>query len=164
MRIHIRAAFAVLTMGVSTLGLSAAVASAQDVFINEFHYDNDGIDTGEAIEVAGAPGTDLTGWSLVLYSGATGAVYDTVALSGVLAQSCTEPEIGVAVVSFPTNGIQNGSPDGIALVSPSGGVVQFLSYEGTFVAVGGPANGLLSADIGVSESKLPTTGGLRVTP
>ncbi len=158
MRIHIRAALAVLTMGVSTLGLSSAVASAQDVFINEFHYDNDGIDTGEAIEVAGVPGTDLTGWSLVLYNGSTGAVYDTAALSGVLPQSCTEPEIGVTVASFPTNGIQNGSPDGIALVSPLGGVVQFLSYEGTFVAVGGPANGLLSTDIGVSEPSATPIG------
>ena len=33
----------------------------------------------------------------------------------------------------------------------NGVVVQFLSYEGTFVAVGGPANGQTSTDIGVSE-------------
>jgi predicted extracellular nuclease len=31
-------------------------------------------------------------------------------------------------------------------------VVQFLSYEGTFTAVGGAANGMLSVDIGVSEN------------
>ena len=39
-------------------------------FINEIHYDNVGTDSGEAIEVAGPAGTDLTGWSLVLYNGA----------------------------------------------------------------------------------------------
>ncbi|HSG98015.1 MAG TPA: ExeM/NucH family extracellular endonuclease, partial [Woeseiaceae bacterium] len=41
--------------------------------------------------------------------------------------------------------------DGIALFDGST-VVQFLSYEGAFTAVGGPANGLTSTDIGVAES------------
>jgi hypothetical protein len=35
------------------------------VFINEFHYDNVGTDSKEAIEIAGIPGTDLTGWKIV---------------------------------------------------------------------------------------------------
>ncbi len=73
-----------------------------------------GTDAGEAIEVAGPAGTDLTGWSLVLYNGNGGAVYNTTALSGTI------PDLGagygVVVVSYPVNGIQNGSPDGIALV------------------------------------------------
>ena len=58
---------------------------------------------------------------------------------------------GTVVVDYPSNGIQNGSPDGIALVDASGAVMQFLSYEGTLTAVGGPADGLTSTDIGVSE-------------
>ena len=41
------------------------------VFINEFHYDNIGADTGEFIEIAGTAGTDLTGWSLIRYNGST---------------------------------------------------------------------------------------------
>ena len=49
------------------------------------------------------------------------------------------------------NGIQNGSPDGVALVNgPT--LVQFLSYEGSFTAVGGPADGVASTDIGVTET------------
>ena len=44
------------------------------------------------------------------------------------------------------------TPDGIALVNASSVVVQFLSYGGTFTAVNGPANGMLSTDIGVSEN------------
>ncbi len=40
-----------------------AYAVSTTVFINEIHYDNTGADTGEAIEVAGPAGTDLTGWS-----------------------------------------------------------------------------------------------------
>jgi DNA/RNA endonuclease G (NUC1) len=56
----------------------------------------------------------------------------------------------VVTVTYPSNGIQNGSPDGMALVSP-GGVVEFLSYEGSFTAVGGAAAGFGSSDILVSE-------------
>ncbi|WP_187176818.1 DUF5689 domain-containing protein [Algoriphagus sp. AK58] len=123
-------------------------AQAQQVFINEIHYDNSGTDTGEAIEIAGPAGTDLTGWSIVLYNGANGAVYNTRTLSGSIPDSGNG--FGFVVASYPTDGIQNGSPDGIALIN-NGTVVQFLSYEGTFTAVGGPANGLISTDIGVTE-------------
>ena len=55
------------------------------VFINELHYDNTGTDTGEAIEIAAPAGTDLTGWSIVLYNGSNGTVYDTDPLSGTVA-------------------------------------------------------------------------------
>ena len=40
-----------------------------EVFINEIHYDTAGTDVGEFIEIAGPAGTDLTGWTLVLYNG-----------------------------------------------------------------------------------------------
>ena len=58
---------------------------------------------------------------------------------------------GTVVINYPVNGIQNGSPDGLALVGPGDAVMQFLSYEGTLVAVGGPADGMTSTDIGVNE-------------
>ncbi len=127
----------------------AFVDPAGTVFVNEVHYDNTGTDEGEAIEVAGPAGTDLTGWSIVLYNGATGAVYDNDALSGSIPDQGAG--FGTVVITYPANGIQNGAPDGLALVSPSG-LVQFLSYEGAFTAVGGPADGLTSTDIGVSET------------
>ena len=49
--------------------------------------------------------------------------------------------------------IQNGAPDGFALVY-QGTVVdgQFLSYEGTLTATNGPVNGLTSVDVGAAES------------
>jgi predicted extracellular nuclease len=128
----------------------SARASSHHVWINEFHYDNASTDLGEAIEVAGVAGTDLTGWDIVLYNGSNGAVYDTDALSGTLANQ--QGGFGTAVINYPSNGIQNGGPDGIALVDAAGAVVQFLSYEGTFAAVGGAANGMTSTDIGVSQS------------
>ena len=61
--------------------LFSNVLLSQTVFINEIHYDNDGVDVGEAIEIAGPAGTNLSGWTLVLYNGATGAVYDTIILT-----------------------------------------------------------------------------------
>jgi len=125
-------------------------AAAQSVFINEFHYDNASTDAGEAIEVAGPAGTDLTGWTLVLYNGSNGTVYGTLALSGVLPNQ--QGGFGTSVVNLPVNGLQNGAPDGMALVDASNVVVQFLSYEGTFAAVGGAADGMLSTDIGVAEN------------
>ncbi len=131
----------------STIG-PHPVAAATSVFINEIHYDNAGTDTGEAIEVAGPAGTNLTGWSIVLYNGANGLVYDTDALTGVIPNQ--QNGLGTATISYPTDGIQNGSPDGIALVNGTT-VVQFLSYEGAFTALNGPATGMLSTNIGVTE-------------
>lgn len=116
------------------------------VFINEFHYDNPGIDAGEFIEVAGPAGTDLSGYSLVLYNGAGGAMYSTFPLAGILPNFMN----GFGTASIPAPGLQNGSPDGIALVNGTT-VVQLLSYEGTFVATNGPALGMTSTDIGVFE-------------
>ncbi len=123
---------------------------------SELHYDNSGTDVGEAIEVEGPAGTDLTGWSIVLYDGNGGTAYNTTPLSGTIASSCDGR--GVVVVNYPTNGIQNGSPDAMALVDAAGQVVEFLSYEGTFTAVGGPAAGKLSVDIGASEATSSPVG------
>lgn len=62
------------------------------------------------------------------------------------------------------SGLQNGSPDGLALIDGSGTVVQFISYEGSFVATSGPANGMISVDIGVSEESSTAVGdSLRLT-
>jgi hypothetical protein len=131
------------------------VAALPAVRFSEIHYDNAGTDANEAIEISGPPGTDLTGWSIVLYNGTGGAPYDTKTLSGQIPATCGTR--GVVVTNYAVNGIQNGSPDGMALVSPTG-VVEFLSYEGTFTAVGGPANGMVSVDISVSEAGNDSTG------
>jgi predicted extracellular nuclease len=129
---------------------------AQEVFINELHYDNTGTDTGEFIEIAGPAGTDLTGWSIVLYNGNNGSVYNSIMLDQALQDQGNGS--GFLKITYPTNGIQNGSPDGLALIDDTGTVIQFLSYEGSFAAVGGPADGFISEDIGVSESSSTPVG------
>ncbi len=132
-----------------------------DPRFSEIHYDNSGTDVGEAIEIEGPAGTDLTGWSVVLYNGdpASRASYNTRTLTGSIPALCDGR--GVVVLSYPANGIQNGSPDGLALVNAGGQVVEFLSYEGTFTALDGPAAGTVSTDIGVSESSSPVGQSLR---
>lgn len=127
----------------------AALPCTVPAFINEFHYDNSGADTGEFIEVAGPAGTDLTSWSLVLYNGASGASYNTIALSGTLPD---EGGSGFGTLSFSATGMQNGAPDGMALVDNTSTVQQFLSYEGAFIATNGPANTMMSVDVGVAET------------
>ncbi|MFD1716318.1 ExeM/NucH family extracellular endonuclease [Georgenia deserti] len=128
---------------------AAGVTTDGDVVVSELHYDNAGSDTGEAVEVEAPAGTDLTGWSIVFYNGNGGAPYATADLGPV-------GEAGVVVVEQA--GIQNGAPDGLALVDQAGEVVEFLSYEGEFTAVGGPADGLASTDIGVVESSSTPVG------
>lgn len=130
---------------------------AANVFINEIHYDNASTDVGEFVEIAGAADTDLTGWKIVLYNGANGQSYNTVTLGGTLGDQ--QNGFGTTSVSYPSNGVQNGNPDGIALIDNLGNVVQFLSYGGSFTATNGPAAGLTSVDIGITESSSSPAGG-----
>jgi DNA/RNA endonuclease G (NUC1) len=129
--------------------MMSSLAASQSVRISEIHYDNTGADVGEAVEVSAPAGTDLSGWRVVLYNGAGGASYGTLPLVGVMPATCGAR--GVVVLTGPTTGIQNGAPDGLALVSPADAVIEFLSYEGVFAATNGAATGLTSVDIGVAE-------------
>jgi hypothetical protein len=157
MNIYCWAFLATLALGL--VGKTHA-ASCTPVFINEFHYDNSGTDQGEFIEIAGPAGTNLNGWKIVLYNGSDGAQYDSIALSGTIVNEGS----GFGAIGFPRAGIQNGSPDGFALVDNYNQVVQFLSYEGTFTAVNGPAMNLMSTDVGVEEpSNTPVGDSLQLT-
>ena len=154
------------TIGTLTIagvaGLTATTAQADHIWINEFHYDNAGTDTGEFIEVGlrtpNGSGFTASDYSIVLYNGSNGSTYgstrsitDGTITSFPVAGSTST--ISLYTLMYPSNGIQNGSPDGIALVNTTNSSVeQFLSYEGTFTAVGGPADGLMSTDVGVAET------------
>ena len=118
-----------------------------DPFISEIHYDNDGADTGEFFEITASAGIDLANYTVELYNGSNGEVYNTVALSGVVPDEAN----ALGAVAFLVSGIQNGAPDGLALLDGDNNVMEFLSYEGAFTATNGAANGMMSTDIGVSE-------------
>jgi len=133
---------------------STAMGSFIDsqVFVNEFHYDNDGSDVDEFVEVV-APATfsDLASVALTLYNGGTGGAYGgPVALSSFTRRELLD---GFAFYTLDVS-LQNGAPDGLALAM-SDEVLQFLSYEGAFAATDGVAVGLTSTDIGVWQP--PTT-------
>lgn len=119
-----------------------------NAFINEIHYENQGPDKNEAIEIVGDGSLDLTGWLLHLYNGSNGKEYNSFNLKK---WSYIDTDANFGFLTIETTDIQNGSPDGIVL-SDGKSVIQFLSYEGTFTATEGIADGLKSIDIGVLES------------
>jgi len=143
------AAVTLVTTGV-VASVPALAAPPSTPYISEVHYDNAGTDAGEFVEVHVPPGASTVGWSIVLYNGSGGASYSTQPLPAVTVPAGGAP--ATAVVTYPSNGVQNGSPDGVALVSSSAAVIEFISYEGTFAATNGPAAGTTSVDIGVAEA------------
>ncbi|HAL92676.1 MAG TPA: hypothetical protein DCM68_06595 [Verrucomicrobia bacterium] len=149
--------------GLACVGMFTAAAIGQEpaVWLNEICYDPVGTDLGgtEWLEVAGPSGIDLSSYIVVLYNGVGGVPYNTTALSGAIDdEGCG---FGAVELVYATgNSLQNGAPDGIALANVSGGsttLVQFLSYEGAFTGVGGPADGVLSVNIGIQSGTTTNT-------
>jgi hypothetical protein len=79
----------------------------------------------------------------------------TFTMSGPIPIAGSASVITLFTFQYPSNGIQNGSPDGIALVNVTNNTVEsFLSYEGVFTATGSGVAGTLgvtSIDVGVFE-------------
>src|SRR5690606_37549631 len=120
------------------------------------HYDDatSSGDTGERIEVVATAGETLGSYRVYLYNGATATAavaYDNDLVPAGSLVSCGA-SVRIATISYPSNGIQNGPADGIALVNPGGQVVQFISYEGVIKASNGPAAGMTSLNLPVYES------------
>lgn len=153
-------------MPVLLTGVLACGSAQAEVFINEFHYDDSNAsgDLNEKIEVVATAGEDLSQYRIYLYNGSspTSAVtYDNDLLPAAVTRTCGA-SVKIAVVSYPSNGIQNGANDGFALVNGSGQVVQFLSYEGQIRASNGPASGRTSVNLPVSENASPVNTSLQL--
>ena len=133
---------------------SSAVAS---VWINELHYDNAGGDVDEGVEIAADFVMNATLLEVHAYNGSSSqlSVY-----SSWYEDSFSMAEVdGGSLIWFTNEGsLQNGAPDGIAIVY-DGSVVQFISYEGSpFTAADGAAMGMTSVDLGTSESSSTAVG------
>lgn len=128
-----------------------------DVFVNEIHYDNTSTDAGEFVEIAVGPGFTgpLSSVSLVLYNGSTGATYGSTHTLSTFAAGATTAS-GYRLFSKAISGLQNDT-DGMAVVV-NGAVLHFISYEGSFIATNGAADGLGSTDIGVEQTPVPEAG------
>ncbi len=123
-------------------------------WINEIHYDNSSSDVNEAVEIAGTSGTSLSGYKVIGYNGNGGGTYKTVNLSGTIPNQ----QAGLGTLNFSFSSMQNGAPDGLALVDDTGTVLEFISYEGSFTATNGDANGMTSVSIGVKETSSTPAG------
>ncbi len=140
--------------------LQASILSGK-IFINEVHYDNRGRDVDELIEVAMPVALStadvLRRLRVTLYHGSSGRPYGPrIVLEDFNFDPAADRD-GYRFFYRFYSSLQNGAPDGMALAFDSDAdgryeQVQFLSYEGSFAAVGGDANGLTSIDIGVAES------------
>jgi len=152
----------ITTFLVALLALFALNVSGQNAWINEIHYDNASTDVDEIVEVVieNAGSYTISDFEIDLYNGNGGSMYNSLVLS--------EYTVGNTVGDFTFyyfnytavgQSIQNGAPDGLSL-SYQGVVIpgQFLSYEGSFTATTGPAIGMTSVDIGVSETSSTPIG------
>src|SRR5690606_31116912 len=142
-----------------TLGLSMVWGqNTEDAWINEFHYSDAGADANEFVEITikNPENYDLTLLQVDLYNGNGGTSYDNKTLNNFTVGS-TEGNYTFYSYTYPSNGIQNGDPDGIAL-SYNGTLIQFISYGGSFSGSNGVANGVNSTDIGIAETSSTTDG------
>jgi predicted extracellular nuclease len=125
---------------------------SQQMWINEIHYDNTGGDVDEFVEVVledtfvGA----LSDIDVIFYNGSNGTMIVPTLPRTLDTFDVGATSNGFTVYSRIVSSIQNGAPDGIALVN-DGTVINFISYEGTMVASNGPAAGMTSVDILVFE-------------
>jgi len=139
------------TFGASTSNANVTVSTgANHLVINEVDYDQLGTDNTEYIEIFNPSATtiSLTGKTLYLVNGSDSAVYGTpIDLSSavsmapltylVVAGSGVTVPMGVPKIDpgWTHDNVQNGAPDGIALVDTTAmTVIDALSYEGSITA------------------------------
>jgi hypothetical protein len=140
--------------------LHVTISTAQtssDAWINEIHYDDTGSDADEGVEIVvkNTSTYPLSNWTVILYNGSNSTSYGSIDFSTPTSQSNSDD---YSIAWKAKSGVQNGAPDGLALVYNSSTVIQFLSYEGNITASGGAADGLTSTDIGVSEGGSTSNG------
>jgi len=131
-----------------------------NVFINEISSDSDEL---ISVEIAAPVETDLTGWSLIAYKGRDGKTIASMEFSQFLVDD-SEISDGVRFLTRPVPLLTAGfSRDengyGLALVDPDGNTVQFISYSDKSIrAADGPANGLVSSNVGPFKSSSEGSG------
>lgn len=141
--------------GATSYRLDVMTSVIDKPFINEFHYDNIGTDTNEFVEIVVPNSYSGTGLTLLLYNGNGGTIYDTKILSELTLE---DSSLNYKIYSYTASSIQNGNPDGIAL-KDNNGLIEFISYGGTFQGTDGAASGITSTDVGIIESNLTTVSG-----
>jgi hypothetical protein len=145
------AATVTATLGGSTSNATVMVSSAaQHLVINEVDYDQVGTDTAEYLEIynPSSAAISLAGKAVVLVNGNGGAVYDTIDLSPagmipaggylvIAGANVTVPAPAIKLdPGWLQDKIQNGAPDGIALIDTTTHVlIDALAYEGPMTGI-----------------------------
>jgi len=139
-----------------TIAATSRDIAKGSMFISELHYDNEGKDEGQFVEIAAPSGTDVLGVFVDFYK-SDGELYQSKNAVDFTQGSTSG---GLTFYSLRLDSLRNGAPHGIALadltdvLDGNGGsieVLEFLSYGGTIVGTEGFAKGLTSVDIGVEQ-------------
>jgi len=140
----------------TSAGGSAPVAApvAETAFISEIHYDNDGTDSQQFVEIAFSNTLDVSGYTIEFVRGSNGVVYGQESLQ---AFTIGDTDNGLTFAYRMVESFLNG-PDGVVLVDGNGNVVEFISYGGQISASDGSAAGMSSTDIGMVESGFASVG------
>jgi len=94
-------------------------------WINEIHYDNNGTDANEGIEIVGPVGLDLDNYCVQPYNGnGGGPTGSEISLRG---ETFTDEGDGFGSIWIPIRGLQNGAPDGIAFYRKDNVAMSFCS-------------------------------------
>jgi vibriolysin len=139
--LHGYSSFSGVTLNGAYTGGSSGV---NHLVINEVDYDNVGTDNAEYVEIYNptSAAVSLTGYSLVYVNGGNNATYATINLGSAGSLAAGQYlVVGSSSVTVPASAkklasnqaLQNGAPDGVALVA-NGAVVDVLSYEGSITA------------------------------
>ena len=158
------------TFGASTSMATVTVSTgANHLVINEVDYDQPSTDTAEFIEIfnPSTAAVSLTGKQVLLINaGNNNEVYDTIDLTGslpsggylVITTNVTVPPPAIKLDpgwSNPTGNVQNGAPDGIALIDNTAKtLIDGLSYEGAMLTVTLPG---FPGPVSLTEGGTPTT-------
>ncbi len=157
------------TMGASTSTATISIASTVQghLVINEVDYDMPSTDNAELIEIHNPSSSpvSLAGKQILLINGANGAIYNTINLTGTIAANgylvIAGPNVSVVAPAvkldpgWTTDKIQNGAPDGIALIdSTTHTLIDALSYEGSMTAINVPG---FASPISLVEGSVLTT-------
>ena len=118
-------------------------------WINEIHYDNEGTDRNEFVEVVVQ---DPENWYLgdlvlYMYNGYDGVQY---CLDSISEFESGDRENGYQIYTWFQRGIQNDT-EGMILVFRDT-LIDILAYEGSFTGTNEPADGILFPDIGAKET------------
>ncbi len=152
-------ALLITTNGAETIELQLEGIAFPNVWINEFHYDNEGADVNEFVEVVLQNDQlyALADLKIQLINGENGLIYDQVNFSNMM-KGEKAGNYSIYYASFPT--IQNAGPlagDGFVLAIKNT-FIQFISYEGSISASAWPISGKSSVDVGLIETESTPVG------